>query len=270
MIAREPPYRRSDSLDVCRGEFLTIVGASGTGKTTLLRLLGGLTPGEQRNNIRSMASRSRARPTVLWSCSRTIPTHCCNGAPSPATSRSGLKATSSVAALKERVNGRFEMVGLERCAERLPLAIVRRHAAARPDCASASAAAGGHADGRAVRRARRHDQGGASGRTAARTRRTGTSFVFITHDIEEAVYLGDRVVVLGGPPGRIHKIVPVELARPRHQIETRQTAEFLRHRLGHSRRRARSTAARTLWRDMSKINVPGTLTIVASPPPLGS
>ena len=38
---------------------------------------------------------------------------------------------------------------------------------------------------------------------------TGTSFVFITHDIEEAVYLGDRVVVLGGPPGRIHKIVSI-------------------------------------------------------------
>jgi NitT/TauT family transport system ATP-binding protein len=61
--------------------------------------------------------------------------------------------------------------------------------------------------------------------------RTGTSFVFITHDIEEAVYLGDRVVVLGGPPGRIDRIVPVALPRPRDQIETRQMPEFLRHRL---------------------------------------
>jgi NitT/TauT family transport system ATP-binding protein len=60
---------------------------------------------------------------------------------------------------------------------------------------------------------------------------TGASFVFITHDIEEAVYLGDRVVVLGGSPGHIHKIVPLDLPRPRHQIETRQSPEFLRLRL---------------------------------------
>ena len=61
--------------------------------------------------------------------------------------------------------------------------------------------------------------------------RTGTSFVFITHDIEEAVYLGDRVVVLGGSPGRIHKTVSIGLPRPRDQIATRQSPEFLRHRL---------------------------------------
>jgi NitT/TauT family transport system ATP-binding protein len=59
---------------------------------------------------------------------------------------------------------------------------------------------------------------------------TGTTFVFITHDIEEAVYLGDRVVVLAGPPGRIHKEVPILLPRPRDQIRTRQSAEFLRYR----------------------------------------
>ena len=60
--------------------------------------------------------------------------------------------------------------------------------------------------------------------------RTGTSFVFITHDIEEAVYLGDRVVVLGGSPGRVHETVSIDLPRPRDQIATRQSPEFLRHR----------------------------------------
>ena len=59
---------------------------------------------------------------------------------------------------------------------------------------------------------------------------TGTTFVFITHDIEEAVYLGDRVAVLGGSPGRIHKTVAIELPRPRGQIETRQSARFLEFR----------------------------------------
>jgi NitT/TauT family transport system ATP-binding protein len=59
---------------------------------------------------------------------------------------------------------------------------------------------------------------------------TGTSFVFITHDIEEAVYLGDRVVVLGGSPGRVHKTISIDLPRPRDQISTRQSTAFLRHR----------------------------------------
>ena len=86
------------------------------------------------------------------------------------------------------------------------------------------------ADGRAVRRARRHDQGEPAGRSAESAQRTGTSFVFITHDIEEAVYLGDRVIVLAGPPGRIHNTVEIALPRPRDQMRTRQSPEFLHYR----------------------------------------
>ena len=40
--------------------------------------------------------------------------------------------------------------------------------------------------------------------------------LFITHDVEEAVYLSDRVAVMTNRPGRIKTIVPVDLARPRH------------------------------------------------------
>jgi NitT/TauT family transport system ATP-binding protein len=45
--------------------------------------------------------------------------------------------------------------------------------------------------------------------------RTGKTIVFVTHDIEEAVYLGDRVVVLTARPARIREEVPIELPRPR-------------------------------------------------------
>jgi NitT/TauT family transport system ATP-binding protein len=60
--------------------------------------------------------------------------------------------------------------------------------------------------------------------------RTRTSFVFITHDIEEAIYLGDRVAVLNGSPGRIDEVIPIELPGPRDQIVTRALPEFLNYR----------------------------------------
>jgi len=45
--------------------------------------------------------------------------------------------------------------------------------------------------------------------------RTRKTIVFVTHDIEEAVYLGDRVIVLTARPGRIREEVKIELPRPR-------------------------------------------------------
>jgi NitT/TauT family transport system ATP-binding protein len=41
--------------------------------------------------------------------------------------------------------------------------------------------------------------------------------LFVTHDIEEAIFLGDRVVVMGTAPGRVIADIPIELARPRQQ-----------------------------------------------------
>jgi NitT/TauT family transport system ATP-binding protein len=52
------------------------------------------------------------------------------------------------------------------------------------------------------------------------------TIIFVTHDIEEAVLLGDRVAVLGGRPPGIRDIIDVPLGRPRHPADT-DTAEFL-------------------------------------------
>ena len=62
---------------------------------------------------------------------------------------------------------------------------------------------------------------------------TATTVVFVTHDIEEAVYLSDRVLILQGSPARIEAEVHVACARPRKQLETRESPEFLaaRHRV---------------------------------------
>ena len=55
----------------------------------------------------------------------------------------------------------------------------------------------------------------------------GVTIVHVTHDIDEAVYLADRVLVLSGTPGRIVASVDVALPRPREQTETRSSPRFL-------------------------------------------
>jgi NitT/TauT family transport system ATP-binding protein len=54
--------------------------------------------------------------------------------------------------------------------------------------------------------------------------------VFITHDLEEAIYLGDRVIALAAHPGRVLEEINVGLSRPRDQLRTREHPEFLQHR----------------------------------------
>jgi NitT/TauT family transport system ATP-binding protein len=50
--------------------------------------------------------------------------------------------------------------------------------------------------------------------------------LLVTHDIDESVYTGDRVVVLTGGPGRVRAEVPVDLPQPRDQITTKELPEF--------------------------------------------
>ena len=52
--------------------------------------------------------------------------------------------------------------------------------------------------------------------------------VLVTHSMEEAVYLADRIIVLSPRPGRVHEVLDVPLARPRESSDVRATAEFAR------------------------------------------
>jgi NitT/TauT family transport system ATP-binding protein len=58
------------------------------------------------------------------------------------------------------------------------------------------------------------------------------TILFVTHDIDESVYLGDRVVVLTHSPTTVKEIVGVDLPRPRDQIATKELPEFA-HLRGH-------------------------------------
>ena len=61
-------------------------------------------------------------------------------------------------------------------------------------------------------------------------RSTGATIFFVTHDLEEAIYLGDRVIGLKTHPGRVGLEIAVDLRRPRNQVTTREAPEFLRLR----------------------------------------
>ena len=53
------------------------------------------------------------------------------------------------------------------------------------------------------------------------------TIIFVTHDISEALYLSDRIIVLGSSPASILATCDVALPRPRNQLETRDSPRFL-------------------------------------------
>ena len=55
----------------------------------------------------------------------------------------------------------------------------------------------------------------------------GITILFVTHDIDESVYLADRVIVLTHSPTEVKEIVPVPLPQPRDQIATKASPEFV-------------------------------------------
>jgi NitT/TauT family transport system ATP-binding protein len=56
--------------------------------------------------------------------------------------------------------------------------------------------------------------------------RLGVTLLFVTHDIDEAVYLGQRVIVLSGAPATVAEDLPIDLPDPRDQLTTRADPRF--------------------------------------------
>jgi NitT/TauT family transport system ATP-binding protein len=59
--------------------------------------------------------------------------------------------------------------------------------------------------------------------------KTGKTVIFITHDIDEAVYLSDRVIVMTARPGKVKEDFRIDLPRPR-RLEIKKTAEYAAYR----------------------------------------
>ena len=225
-------------LEVARGEFVSVLGASGSGKTTLLRVLGGLNPasgGQVLSNGRPVDGPPPGVVTVFQDYSNSL-------LPWRSVRRNvalGIERGLSKAECTDRVDEALEMVDLTRAAGEYPYRLsggmqqrvqIARALAMRPSVLLMDEPFGALD---AMTKASLQDQ------LQQVQAVTGTTVVFVTHDVEEAVYLSDRVVVLNGRPANVGLSLEIALPRPRDQITTKETSEYLdlRHRvyaaLGH-------------------------------------
>jgi len=200
------------SLAVNVNEFLCIVGPSGCGKSTLLRIIADLqapTAGVVRFEGERAAHRGRSGLVVQEHGTFPWLSAVDNVA-------FGLKlAGVPMSERRARAMTYLERVGLAAFAQHYPhelsVGMRQRLGIGRAMVGEAPLLLMDEPFGALDAQTRRHMQNELLGIWAA-DRRT---VVFVTHDIDEAVLLGDRVIVMSGRPGRVLADIPVPFARPR-------------------------------------------------------
>ena len=211
------------SFSVAPGEFVSIVGPSACGKSTLLRLIAGLdfpTAGELRvgNEVITCANAERGLvfqdPNLFpWlTVRRNI--------------QAGLVALGVLREKRHEVDEFIRLVGLEGFADVYPHLLsggmAQRVALARalithPKILLLDEPLGALD---AFTRMRMQDE-------VLRLWQTGlTTMLLVTHDIDEAIYMSDRILIMTPRPGRIDRTIEVDIHRPRDRSRT----EFLRLR----------------------------------------
>jgi len=220
------------SFTVADGEFVCVVGPSGCGKTTLLKCIAGLmrpTRGDvllrgkrvvEPPEELALVFQDYSRSLMPWSTVR-------NNVLLPLRHK-----RLSAAERKALVGESLDSVGLTRFIDHYPWQLsggmqqrvaIARALAYQPTVllmdepfASVDAQTRGDLEDLVLRVREQY----------------GITILFVTHDIDESVYLADRVVVLTHSPTTVKEIVPVGLPQPRDQIATKELPEFLNLR-GH-------------------------------------
>ncbi|MDX5356600.1 MAG: ABC transporter ATP-binding protein [Rhodobacterales bacterium] len=218
------------SVEIASGEFLCIIGASGCGKTTALRLAAGLyqpSAGEVRLDGRSMTAPRPDVAIVFQDYGKALlPWRTASGNISLAMEAGGLPKAERGARIAELLN----LVGLAGQGDKYPGemsgGMQQRLQIARCLAQNPSVLLMDEPFGALDAMTRQ----GLQDEVLELVARSGTTVIFVTHDLEEAIYLGDRVVGLLPHPGRVGIDVPVRLPRPRHQLATREDPDFLRLR----------------------------------------
>jgi NitT/TauT family transport system ATP-binding protein len=218
------------TLDVRPGEFLCIVGASGCGKTTALRLAAGLyqpTRGAVTFDGEPIREPRREVAIVFQDYGKALlPWRTAAGNVSLALEAMAMPAAQRPA----RIDILLRKVGLPGHAEKYPTEMsggmqqrlqIARCLAQEPKTLLMDEPFGALD---AMTRQGLQDE------VLALTAASNATVIFVTHDLEEAIYLGDRVIGLLPHPGRIGIELTVNLLRPRDQLATREHPEFLRLR----------------------------------------
>jgi NitT/TauT family transport system ATP-binding protein len=218
------------SLDVADNEFITVVGPSGCGKSTLMNILAGLdtpTSGEALVDGRPVTGPGPDRG-VIFQQYALFPWLTVRKNVEFGLKTAGLSAKDR----REKAEHFIEMVGLGEFADALPKMLSggmkQRCAIARAYAVDPSILLMDEPFGAldALTRVKLQEQ---LLDTWSREKRT---VMFITHDVDEAVFLANRVVVMAARPGRIYDVIDVELPGPRTE-DLRLSPEFteLRNRV---------------------------------------
>ena len=194
------------------GEFAVVVGASGAGKSTLLRIIAGLLePSEGTVRRPAGAAAGRRRIALVFQEPRLMPWRSVIGNVELGLEGLGLGTEERARRAREALS----LVGLAEHAARWPHALsggqrqrvgIARALAVEPDLLLMDEPFGALD---AITREGLQDE------LLRIWQKTQKSILFVTHDIDEATYLGDRVLLLGGAPATIRATYRIEARRPR-------------------------------------------------------
>lgn len=212
--------------EVGRGELMCIVGPSGVGKTTLLECLTGLrspSEGQVLFEGQKVEAPPRGLAIVFQDYSRSLMPwlNVLDNVVLPLRSAGVAKAERNQAAREALAevgladftsNYPWQLSGGMQQRVAIARALAYRPAAVVMDEPFASVDAQTRADLEdLLLRVREH---------------LGITILLVTHDIDEAVYLSDRVLALGGKPAGIRKLLTVDLPAPREQVATKALPRF--------------------------------------------
>ena len=203
------------SLEVEQGELVCIVGASGSGKSTLLNILAGLDkPTSGRGHV-------HGRVALMFQEAALLPWLTAAGNVELALELRGVKRSERRDSARELLN-RVHLHGFEkRLPHELSGGMKQRVALARALAQDADVLLMDEPFGAldAMTRDLLHDE------IERLWREQGLTILFVTHNVREAVRLGDRVVLLSSRPGRVVAEFPVDIPRPR-RIESHPVADL--------------------------------------------